>query len=353
MLDLLLLVVQVAQGSIAVPLRGQDLALDLLDLDADDLDLQLPFLAPAVPASLGETEAAAAGGDLRQRVHNPRRSREVRGKLGAHWQLVELQRRASETGHTQPHVRGHADALRDRLGDVARRPGRDGHLGQRLVPGLPRVQAARDQLLVVTEPGLRTLQGHAERLHLPVGFAPGVLASRQHQLGELPLVGGAQRGQRLAVALLVGGQQGSAQAPHLARQLQRVTHEEREPVGTAAAQAFVLMAHLALAWLALAPAAGLPPAVQYRVAAPERAVAAPRRRWQPVPVQAAAGQRQPVGGALVQRHEPRVERGRPRPEPRQCHRLALLVLPGHLLVLGRRPVVLRQHRDWLRAEQAG
>ena len=43
-----------------------------------------------------------------------------------------------------------------------------------------------------------------QRLHLPVGFPPLVLADLEAELEQLPLVGSAQRGEVLGVALLVG-----------------------------------------------------------------------------------------------------------------------------------------------------
>ena len=56
LLDLPLMIVQFLQRDVAAPLGRQNLALDLLDLDVEDLDLVNPFLEPARPARLRQIE---------------------------------------------------------------------------------------------------------------------------------------------------------------------------------------------------------------------------------------------------------------------------------------------------------
>ena len=55
-LDLPLMRVEILERFAAAALCGQDLALDLLDLDRQDVDLVVPFLQPPRPAGLGEFE---------------------------------------------------------------------------------------------------------------------------------------------------------------------------------------------------------------------------------------------------------------------------------------------------------
>ena len=67
-LDLPLMIVEFLQRDVAAPLGAQDLALDLLDLDVEDLDLMKPLLEPARPARLRQVEAAGLRGHVGDRM---------------------------------------------------------------------------------------------------------------------------------------------------------------------------------------------------------------------------------------------------------------------------------------------
>ena len=80
-----------------------------------------------------------------------------------------------------------------------------------LVLQLAAVQPVLDQRGVVAAVGLGDLLRLQQRLPLPVGVAPLVLADRQRQVQQLALVAGAQRRQVLGVSLLERREQRGAE----------------------------------------------------------------------------------------------------------------------------------------------
>src|SRR5579864_524569 len=64
MFHLLLMVIELTQCGISSAFGCQNLALYLLDLDRENLDLELPFLQPSIPSRLCKVERCRRAGDL-------------------------------------------------------------------------------------------------------------------------------------------------------------------------------------------------------------------------------------------------------------------------------------------------
>ena len=88
---------------------------------------------------------------------------------------------------------------------------------------------------VVEQVGLIDVLGLLERLHLPVGIAPLVLANADAERQHVPLLPGANRGQRFSVAFFIRRQQRGAELADASDDLVRLLDLEREAVRTGSA----------------------------------------------------------------------------------------------------------------------
>jgi len=289
----LALVVQVAQGGVAAAQGTKAFPLDLVDLDRMDIDKVLPFILAPVPAVLGQTESGDGVDDIGGGSGNGARG----GK--DHRQFLARRQGDEVAGKADIGVGDQVHRLTDCLDHVAGGAQRRRGDGEGFVLCLARQQAGSDQVLVVGEVGQGDGLVLFNRLNLPVGVAPLILADLQHQVVDLAFVHDAQLRQVFGVALLIGRQQLAAKAAQFTGQFLCPADQNEEAIraGRTAPERLV-EAEVAIEF----------PAFSHRVVPEIGHVDSGGSIADAARVEAGMDQPKPVAGAVVKAHQSRVER---------------------------------------------